>query len=140
GATVGLLVAFAVMYPNQPIFLAFLFPIPAKYFVLIYGVLEFLSASRYVHDGVAHVTHIAGMVIGFLYLRSDWRPRRLLAGWQRRVRSRHLRVVRFEDERHRPMSRADQEEIDAILDKISREGIDSLTEAEVRKLRERSSR
>jgi membrane associated rhomboid family serine protease len=139
GATVGLLVGFAVMYPNQPILLAFLFPIPAKYFVLIYGALEFMAAGRYVNDGVAHVTHLAGMVIGFLYLRSDWRPQRLLGRLRRRLRSRRLRVVHLDTER-RGRPTADEAEIDAILDKISREGIDSLTEAEVRKLRERSNR
>jgi membrane associated rhomboid family serine protease len=143
GATVGLLVAFAVTFPNQPILLMFLFPIPAKYFVIIYAALEFMAAGRYVNDGVAHVTHLAGMAIGLLYLRPDWRPDRLIGRLRRRVQRSHLKVVRLEREEPRrddSENRIDQAEIDAILDKISREGIDSLTESEVRKLRERSQR
>ncbi len=141
GATVGLLVAFAIMYPNQRIYFAFIFPMPAKFFVLIYGALEFMAAAQHVNDGVAHVTHLAGMAIGFLYLRSDWRPHRLWQRLSRRLQRRttrsHLRVVRLEDNEP-PRRRTEQAEIDAILDKIQAEGIDSLTETEVRKLRERS--
>ena len=137
GAIMGILVAYAIMYPNRPILLAFLFPIPAKYFVLIYGVLEFMSARGASRDGVAHVTHLAGMAIGFLYLKRDWRPLQLWRRLQQRARARRLRIVHL-DQRRPPRRAADEAEIDAILDKISREGIDSLTETEVRKLRERS--
>lgn len=138
GATVGILVAFAMMYPNQPIYFALLFPIPAKYFVMIYAALEFMAARSYTSDGIGHVTHLAGMAIGFVYLKADWRPGLMWRRLKKRLQSRHLRVVRFEP--RAPREDLDEAEIDAILDKISREGIDSLTEAEVRKLRERSRR
>ena len=67
GAIYGLLMAFAVYYPNAPILVFFVFPIPARYFVMIIGAIAFLSVPR--DAGVAHVAHLAGLVVGYLYLK-----------------------------------------------------------------------
>jgi hypothetical protein len=88
------------------------------------------------------------MAIGFAYLKLDWRPK---AAWQRfrrrlAARSRGLHVVERPSSppphlarRREPAVRRDVDaEVDSILDKISREGMDSLTDAELKKLRERS--
>lgn len=138
GAIMGILVGFAMLYPDTPILIGFLLPVPARIFVLIYAVLEFLSARQYASDGVGHVTHLAGMAVAFIVLKADWRPRAAIDRFGRRLRarSRGLRVV---DSRRKAGATGEPEvEVDAILDKISREGIDSLTESELRKLRERS--
>ena len=66
GAIYGLLMAFALYYPETPILMFFLFPVPAKYFVMILGAIAFLSAPR--GGGVAHVTHLGGLLAGYLYL------------------------------------------------------------------------
>jgi membrane associated rhomboid family serine protease len=68
GAIYGLLLAFALYYPDRPILLALLFPIPAKYFVMIIGAIAFYS-SLGATGGVASATHLGGLVIGYLYLR-----------------------------------------------------------------------
>ena len=67
GAIYGLLMAFALYYPETPILMFLLFPVPAKYFVLILGAIAFLSAPR--GGGIAHITHLGGLVAGYLYLR-----------------------------------------------------------------------
>ena len=68
GAIYGLLVAFAMMYPHRPIYLYMLFPIPARVFVLIIGAISFLSSVTQTRGGVAHATHLGGIVAGYLYL------------------------------------------------------------------------
>ena len=68
GAIYGLLVAFAMMYPHRPIYLYMLFPIPARVFVLIIGAISFLSSVTEPRGGVAHATHLGGLVVGYLYL------------------------------------------------------------------------
>jgi membrane associated rhomboid family serine protease len=68
GAIYGLLVAFAMMYPDRPIYLYMLFPIPARVFVLIIGAISFLSSVSEARGGVAHATHLGGLVAGYLYL------------------------------------------------------------------------
>jgi rhomboid family protein len=68
GAVYGVLLAYALYFPNRPIFLYFVFPIPAKYFVLILGAISFLSVSDST-SGVAHGAHLGGLVVGYLYLK-----------------------------------------------------------------------
>ncbi len=67
GAIYGLLVAFAMYYPETPILMFFLFPVPAKYFVMILGAIAFVSTPR--GGGIAHITHLGGLIAGYLYLR-----------------------------------------------------------------------
>ena len=69
GAIYGVLLAYAMYFPDRRILFYFLFPIPAKYFVMIIGAISFLSAMGSSGDGVAHVTHLGGLLAGWLYLR-----------------------------------------------------------------------
>ncbi len=71
GAIYGILAAYALFFPDRYVYLYFLFPIKMKYLALILGGLEFLSA--YSQDGIAHVAHLGGMVVGFFYLRYKYR-------------------------------------------------------------------
>jgi len=70
GAVFGLLLAYGMTYPNQIIYLNLLFPIKAKYFVIIYGLLEFfMGVQNGAGDNVAHFAHIGGMLFGFLLIK-----------------------------------------------------------------------
>lgn len=69
GAIYGILLAFGWLFPNRLIYLYFLFPIPAKYFVIIFGLLEFLYFSTGgTGGGVAHLTHLGGLFFGLIYM------------------------------------------------------------------------
>lgn len=68
GAIYGLLVAFALYYPHRPILMFMLFPVPAKYFVMILGAISFLNSAS-VNSRVAEITHLGGLLIGYLYLK-----------------------------------------------------------------------
>jgi membrane associated rhomboid family serine protease len=68
GAIYGLLLAYAIYFPNRPIYLYFLFPIPAKIFVAILGAIAFLSSLN-VMSGVANATHLGGLLVGYLFLK-----------------------------------------------------------------------
>lgn len=68
GAIYGLLLAYAMYFPDRPIYLYFLFAIPAKYFVLILGAIAFYS-SLGTSSGVANATHLGGLAVGYLMLR-----------------------------------------------------------------------
>ncbi len=71
GAIFGILAAYALFFPDREIYLNFLFPIKAKYLVVIYGLLELFSLPR--QDGISHISHLGGMVAGYFYLRNKWR-------------------------------------------------------------------
>ncbi len=69
GAIYGLLMAFGLLYPDRTIWFNFLFPIKAKYFVMIIGAVTFLSSIGSSGGGVSHVAHLDGMIFGYFYLR-----------------------------------------------------------------------
>ncbi len=68
GAVYGILLAFGMCFPNVPIFLYFFFPIKAKWFVIIYGVIELFAGIGGTADGVAHFAHLGGMIFGLLLI------------------------------------------------------------------------
>jgi membrane associated rhomboid family serine protease len=71
GAIYGLLLAFGVLYPNQTVLMNFLFPIKAKYLVMIYGAIALLSAFG-TNSGVSNIAHLGGMLFGYMYLKVKW--------------------------------------------------------------------
>lgn len=77
GAIYGLLLAYAVFYPDAPILFAFIFPMKAKYFVIILGAIAFLMSARGGGGTVSHVAHLGGMLVGWLYLRGNKTKSRL---------------------------------------------------------------
>lgn len=79
GAVFGLLLAFGMLHPNATIMLL-IPPIPmrAKWFVILYGMLELLLIVLQAQDGVAHFAHLGGMFWGWL----------LLIWWKHRDRNR----------------------------------------------------
>lgn len=70
GALYGLLLAYGLIYPDRPIYMYFLFPIPAKYFVLIVGAIAFYLSVSGGGGSTAHMAHLGGLVAGYLYLSS----------------------------------------------------------------------
>lgn len=68
GAIYGLLLAYALYYPHRPMLMFMLFPVPAKYFVMILGGLALLFSFEG-GSGVAHTAHLGGLLAGYLYLK-----------------------------------------------------------------------
>lgn len=75
GAVFGILAGFGMMFPNQYIYLYFLFPVKTKYFVIVYGALELLNGLTLPGSGIAHFAHVGGMLFGYLLIR-HWRKNR----------------------------------------------------------------
>lgn len=110
GAIYALLLAFGVLYPHQPIFIWFLFPVPARIFVIIFGALAFISALQEPGSGVSHISHLGGMLFGLIYLRGGWllyRAQRRWKDWKMREARRHFEVY-MQDEDERERSRRDR--------------------------------
>jgi membrane associated rhomboid family serine protease len=69
GALFGLLLAFALYYPDRPILIMLIIPVPARVFVMIFGAIAFLNSFQ-PGRGVADAAHLGGLVTGYLYLQS----------------------------------------------------------------------
>ena len=160
GAVYAILLAFGMIFPNERLFIIpFPFPIKAKWLVIGYIAIELFSALSGPGDGVAHTAHLGGMLFGFIMIRY-WRKhpdsgagfgrsrgQEFFDNMKRRFDERQQHSSRQQrrrtDEPEEPEpakkpKRANQEEIDAILDKIRKSGYDSLTKEEKKKLFDQS--
>lgn len=69
GAVYGILLAFGMLFPNSQMFVFPIpFPIKAKYFVIVYAVIELLLGMSRAGDGIAHFAHLGGMLFGLLLI------------------------------------------------------------------------
>ena len=69
GAIFGLLLAYGMTFPNNYLYVYLVLPIKAKYFVIIYGLIELFSGvANYSGDNVAHFAHLGGLVTGYIVI------------------------------------------------------------------------
>ena len=126
GAIFGIIIAFALAFPDRELLLYFLIRLKAKHFAVLVGALELLALLLLPNAGIARFAHLGGLVIGYVYLKYD----KLVYPLKRRVLT--WDAARAEQARRREEARQAREraEIDRILDKITREGVASLTREE----------
>ena len=154
GAVYGVLVAFAMMFPDRYIFIYFLLPIKAKY--LIFGLIVFGVLSVGEQGAIANLAHLGGAAAGYAYvliLARRFPFQRFIEqiGWlinkERYKRSRPVhedvgeaKVFDIGEQRPKTEQELYQMKIDEILDKIGRGGYQSLTEEEKKILFEASKK
>ena len=115
GALYGVLLAYGLTYPDRRLLVMFLFPMKAKYAVILFGALEFFASLSGSQSGIAHITHLGGLVFGGLLL-AIWR---LWGG--RKDKKKNIYFEHLYGGADSPAN------VDRILDKVLREGADSLT-------------
>ncbi len=194
-ACYGIMLAFAMAWPNQTVYIWALFPVKVKWMVGFLVALSFVSAIGPSRDGIAHLAHLGGAVAGFLMVKSGWLPahsgarhagrgdwgpgaggagvrarrgrKRRGTDWRRLARMLGVtragpRLMKREEKSRRApqpardpreaaamrviqehmaeeRARRELDRVDEVLDKISAQGINSLTEEE-RALLDRVSR
>jgi membrane associated rhomboid family serine protease len=135
GAIYGLLVAFAMMYPDAVFLVMFIVPLKAKHAVVFFALLELMFSMNANASNIANIAHLGGMATGFIYLKSRvwrldfrfWKGR--FGDWSRQRKTSKPKIEFHEL----------GQEVDRILEKISLKGRSSLTREE-RELLERYSR
>jgi len=151
GAVFGIMVAFAMLFPRTPIMLIFLPPIEARYLVggLIALDILFLNTGGY----VARIVHLGGALTGYLLMRARAQGTDLSlipryfeylfmkvkpksTSSPKKPKNKKMSIVSDAD----IIEEVEQSELDEILEKISRNGYDSLTKEEKRKLFELSKK
>ncbi len=159
GAIYGILLAFGMLFPEERIFI-FPLPVPikAKWFVVLYAVLELSLGLGMPGDSVAHFAHLGGMLVGFLLIRywrknpyggfgggmyGNYAGQRSIFGKMKDYWEKHSRKTfgktstntrRETDWEYNARKKQEQDEVDRILDKIRKSGYDSLTADEKQKL------
>ena len=144
GALYGVMLAFAMNWPDMPIHIWGILPVKAKWLVGFMAAVSFLSLSPWAaQDGIAHFAHLGGFAGGYLYLKLNDDLTNRLSRLREFVDRRKLSVssgAPTEPDRPAPRARGrrddDQvlDEVDRVLDKISESGLQSLSEDEVKLL------
>lgn len=178
GAVFGILLAFGMMHPNDPLFIFPLpMPIKAKWLVIGYAVFELILGISSPASTVAHFAHLGGMLFGLILIlmwrkqrnpfagfsgfggrnnQSPWgegnwyasasdaanRPKKkgFFERWKEKIKQSRKPKMKFhygeriDDYEFNRKKKENQEEIDRILEKVSKKGYNSLTDEEKKKL------
>jgi membrane associated rhomboid family serine protease len=166
GAVYGVMIAFALFFPNRLIFVYFLLPVKAKYLIAFLILIEFMAVGN--QSVVAHLAHVGGALTGLIFVLLDRKNNFNIDGMFNRVKSKtsgfkktsskgfggfnnakknYFGKTNIEDAEFYEINDAEQKnsqpsqaEIDRILDKISTSGYQNLTEEEKRILFEASKK
>jgi len=134
GAIFGILVAYAVMYPESTILLFFFFPMKMRYAILVLGGINLLGVLFSPGSGIAYLAHLGGALFGYIYLKKQQLFFKfshfffLFKQWL--IRKREYRKKLYQDKI--------KKEVDRILDKIAKHGTASLSKEEKKFLKLKS--
>ena len=133
GAVYGILLAYGISYPNRMLYIWGLIPVRSMWLVIIMGSIAFFGLLGNA-DGISHVTHISGMLIGYVLLKKKWRWRDIW--FAIRKKTIEFQVQRYEENSIK--KKMLQKDIDVILEKIQKVGFIGLSDKEKSKLYEAS--
>ena len=133
GAVYGILLAYGISYPNRMLYIWGLIPVRSMWLVIVMGSIAFFGLLGNA-DGISHVTHISGMLIGYVLIKKKWR-------WHDIWLAIRKKTVEFQVQRYEEKSikkKMLQKDIDLILEKIQKVGFIGLSDKEQSKLYEAS--
>ena len=119
GAIYGILVAYWFSFPNRYLLIFFMFPMRVRWAIPLFALLNFVASG----PNVAHLAHLGGAVIGFAYIKLDWRLLSL-GSWFKSLRVKR-KVEKLE--KNRQKAEDIMKRVDAILDKINEVGIENIS-------------
>lgn len=136
GAIFAVLLAYGVLFAERTITLLLFLVIPvtmkARTMVLIFAAIEFIAGVGNAFGRVSHLAHLSGLLIGYIYFALNF-PEQiarfdLFKSWRHWQRRRQIKVADLDDQ------------VDAILEKISKGGMEALSKRERDILAEASRR
>ncbi len=160
GAIMGVMVAFAMLFPNRYIYIYFLIPVKVKYFIGFLILLDLFAVNG--GDNVAHFAHLGGALFGLLYMlftsqtnasfKNIFQNKNSVGNYNNmsnrfknvpnpfKKKKEDIEDATYFDITDKDESPVSQREIDAILDKISQSGYQNLSDKEKRILFEASKK
>ena len=130
GAVMAVLTAFAMMFPNREITLLifFIFPVRmrARTLALGFAGLSIFNGVLGSPDGIAHFAHLGGMLVGYLYLKRDWKFPTFTGSVKKWQQQRKMKVVRKREEEIKKLRKL----VDQVLDRANDVGMENLTHDE----------
>ena len=127
GALYGLLVAYAILFPNRRIYLYGILPLKVRTAAIIFGgIALYYSITMNDNSNISHIAHLSGMIMAFLYL----------FYWTKQKQK--MRIIKTRKYKTTQKNQIREQNINKILDKINDEGWESLTDEEKQYLQQES--
>ena len=123
GAIYGILIAYTLIYPNRKVYIYGIFPMQIKFMMILLGLTAFFASFLQTNSSISHVTHLAGMVVGFIFLK--WNNIKRIFP--------KVRIYEQENIFEQPISNK-KDDLDIILEKLKLKGWEGLNEFERNKL------
>jgi len=142
-SVMGVAAACAVLYPDMRILFFFIIPMKMKVFLWVLVAFELLSVSAGQTaraDNVARFAHLAGLAVGYVFMKFEPRLESLAQHAYYRLSGRFRGFVRRGKVTHIEDDEKYRQEVDRLLDKIFHEGTQSLTKEETQFLKEQSEK
>ena len=133
GAVYGILMAYGMIFPNRTVYVYFLFPVKVKWFVMFVGAIAFIS-SMGTSSNISHLTHLSGMLLGYLYLHFSGQWRNISFNFRKKI-------IELKTTQKKKVNEQDmklQQEVDMLIDKANICGWESLSDKEQVKLQSSS--
>lgn len=134
GAVLGVMTAFVMLWPHERILLFFVIPMPVRWLVIFQGLTAIWGGLGVIQNNTAHFAHLGGMVVGFLFMRLRSRNsqaekfKRAAAGGQAATGPvSNANVNKWKNISRDGLHEINREELDRVLDKITRMGVEALT-------------
>ena len=126
GAIYGLLLAYGVLFPNRVLYIYGIFPVKVKNAVIVMGLISFFYSITLEISGISHITHLAGIIVGLLYLKY----------WTHIKQSK--KIIKLHQDKNQHPNIDIQKQVDGILDKIKDIGWSRLSDEEKETLKNHS--
>jgi membrane associated rhomboid family serine protease len=99
GAIYGLILAYGVTFADRIVLFMMIFPMKARTMTWILFAIAFLSNLSQSPDGLSHIAHLGGMVVGWVYLKKAWRIGEVFREIRWKLRRRRFKVMPPNDDR-----------------------------------------
>jgi len=131
GALFGIMTAYAFLFPERIILMFFIIPMKIKYAIWIFVAIDLFMANN--NDGIAHYTHLGGVIAGYLFMQAWSRPKKqqtFSREFFREQAQQYKQNPPLEGELYRGSSGVKEERLNEILEKINHSGLQSLNQEE----------
>lgn len=131
GALMGVFVAYYKFFPERTLLLFFVIPLKMKYAIWVLVALDVIMSQT--NDSIAHFTHLGGILAGFIFMRFFYNSNGIpfWKNWFQRRKKQNTQSRDSEKVLEGDVAYIDQDkQMDAILAKVHKEGVNSLTESE----------
>lgn len=129
GALMGVFVAYYKFFPERTLLLFFVIPLKMKYAIWVLIALDIMMSQT--NDSIAHFTHLGGVLAGFIFMNFFYRIPFWEKWFQPKRKKQHSQHNSSEKVLEGEVGYLDQDkQMDAILSKVNKEGVNSLTESE----------